>query len=227
MPVLGLPDVLENLLTTLYQSSGLSSWKISSLDKSATTVVLRFAGPQCQPDARATRFRRAYPPQLRRDGVRREAFVTRKAADNSSLPACPPPQSVQPPSCDSVTTKSQQDVTIISSQTTKSASYSTDQNVATQMSVYAKSYSPCDLFRPSPQLDPFDSVPTRPSARDARSVSSDSGDHNRVQESDACHTEACAFVDTDFGVSEAGMNSDTMHMTDIEVKAKQAGFKPE
>ena len=151
--------------------------------------------------------------------------MTRKAADNSSLPPCPPPQSVQPPSCDSVTTKSQQDVTIISSQTTKSASYSTDQNVATQMSVYAKS-SPCDLFRPSPQLDPFDSVPTRPSARDARSVSSDSGDHNRVQESDACHTEAYAFVDTDFGVFEAGMNSDTMHMTDIEVKAKRAGFKP-
>ena len=130
MPVLGLADALENLLKTLNQSSGLSSWKISSLDKSATTVVLRFAGPQCQPDARATRFRRAYPPQLRRDGVRREAFVTRKAADNCSLPPCPPPQSVQPPSCDSVTTTSQQDVTAISSQTTKSTSYSTDQNVA-------------------------------------------------------------------------------------------------
>ena len=96
--------------------------------------------------------------------------MTRKAADNCNLPSCPPPQSVQPPSLDSVTTTSQQDVTVINSQTTKSTSYSTDQNVATQISVYAKSYFPCDLLLPSPELDPFDSVSTRQSARDVRSV---------------------------------------------------------
>ena len=51
-------------------------------------------------------------------------------------------------------------------------------------------------------------------------MSSDSGDRNNsVQEGDACHTEACAFEDTDFGVFEVGLNSDTMQVTDIEVKA--------
>ena len=71
MPVLGLSDVLENLLTTLNQSSGLSSWKISSQDESAATA-LRFADPLYQADALATRVRRACPSQLWRDEVRRE-----------------------------------------------------------------------------------------------------------------------------------------------------------
>ena len=141
----------------LNQTSGLSSWKISSQDKSTTAVVLRFAGPPGQADARATRFRRVCPSQLRRDEVRREAFVTRKAADDSSLSPCPPPQSVQPPSCHSVTTISQQDVTVISSQTTKSTSYPTHQNSAMSVNVYTKSYSPFDLFLSRPELDPRDS----------------------------------------------------------------------
>ena len=79
---------------------------------------------------------------------------------------------------------------------------------------------PVTFFFLHPNFDPFDSVSTRTSARDARSVSSDSGDRNNsVQEGDACHTEACAFEDTDFGVFEVGLNSDTMQVTDIEVKA--------
>ena len=59
-------------------------------------------------------------------------------------------------------------------------------------------------------------------------MSSDSGEHNNsVQEGDTYHTEACAFDDADFGVYEARLISDTMQMTDIEVKAMQAGFKTE
>ena len=46
------------------------------------------------------------------------------------------------------------------------------------------------------------------------------------KESDACYTGASAFEDTDFDVFEARLNSDTIHMTDVEVKAMQAGFKP-
>ena len=59
-------------------------------------------------------------------------------------------------------------------------------------------------------------------------MSSDSGEHNNsVQEGDTYHTEACAFDYADFGVYEARLISDTMQMTDIEVKAMQAGFKTE
>ena len=135
MPALGLQGVLENLLTTLNQNCGISSWKMSSQDKSTTTVVLRFAGPPFQADPRATRSRRVCPSLLRRDEVRREAFVTRKAADSSNVPPCPPPPSVHPPSCDIITTTSQQDITLINGQATRSASYSKDPNVTNQISL--------------------------------------------------------------------------------------------
>ena len=109
----------------------------------------------------------------------------------------------------------------------KSTLYSVDQNVK-QIGVYTKSDSPYDLFLPSPELDPFDSDTTWTSACDAHSVSGDSANHNNsAQESDACHTEVCTFKDSDFSVFEAGLISKIMHMTDIEVKAMQAGFEPE
>ena len=74
----------------------------------------------------------------------------------------------------------------------------------------------------------MDSYNTMTTARDARSVSSDSGDHNSsVQESDACPTEACVFRVSVFGAFEARLNSDTTHTTDIEAEAMQTGFKPE
>ena len=87
---------------------------------------------------------------------------------------------------------------------------------------------PVTFFVLHPNCDPFDSDSTLTSVRDARSVSGDSDDQNNsVQESDACHREACAVRDTDFGAFGERLNSETMHMTDIEVKAMQAGSKPE
>ena len=60
------------------------------------------------------------------------------------------------------------------------------------------------------------------SARDARSVRSDSSVHNNsVQECDACYREACAFADTDCGVFEARFNSETMPMKTSMLKQRK------
>ena len=87
---------------------------------------------------------------------------------------------------------------------------------------------PVTFFVLHPSFDPFDSDSTLTSVRDARSVSGDSDDQNNSeQESGACHREACAVRDTDFGAFGERLNSETMHMTDIEANAMEAGFRPE
>ena len=151
--------------------------------------------------------------------------MTRKAADSSNLPPCPPPPSVHPPSCDIIATTSQQDVTVINGQATRSASYSKDPNVTNQISMFPKWDSPCDLFLPSPEVDPFLPDSTLTSARETRSGSGGSGDHN---DTDVFDTDAFVFEHTDFDAPlSRRLNSETTHLTNSEAEAKQPGFEHE
>ena len=91
--------------------------------------------------------------------------------------------------------------------------------------MFPKSDSPCDLFLPSPEVDPFLPDSTLTSARETRSGSGGSGDHN---DTDVFDTDAFVFEHADFEAQlSERLDSETTHLTNNEAKAKQAGFEPE
>ena len=97
MPVSGLPDAVEVLLTSLIEKSMLTSWKVVG-ERRHTVVVLRFEADDSHPDSTAVpsrvHWRKKTPSQLRRDQGR-VAMHSSRNGEKSLLSRHSPVKSVE------------------------------------------------------------------------------------------------------------------------------------